>query len=80
MVLKHRLQHGVEGGKKVSLSLQYKLTERKIAIIRLAFLWFHHTNLMLAFGRILFAMHTDDLQAIGISARSQVYACLIIVI
>lgn len=83
MVSKHRLQRGVEhsgGEKEVSSSLQCELTERKIAILRLAFLWFHQTNLMLALGRILLAMHTDDLQAIGISTCFQVCACLIIVI
>ena len=63
--------------KKVSLSLQCKLTERKIAIIALCF---QQTNSAVVLGRIRFTIHANDLQAIGISSCSQVHACLIIVI
>ena len=62
--------------KELCLSLLCELAERKIAIIRLAFLFFHHTNFMLVLGKMC-TMQTNDLQATGISAFSQVYASLI---
>lgn len=54
--------------------------DRKRAIIALTFIRFHHTNLTLVLGRILFTTHTYDLQRTGSGFRSEVHACLIMVI
>lgn len=53
--------------RRVSLPLQCKGTGRKIAIIALTLLCFHHTNLTLGLARIHFIICSYDLQAIGMA-------------